>query len=152
MDSCGWDLENALNLFFSAPNVPSPINESPESNNQNGTQDVNESLLSAGSSSEVFATNAEFQGNGSLRNIRLRSASSSIADVDSYGRVDTKRQRRASHQDLRSVEFDAEDETISNDRILRFEQDEAYERSLAEDRAKEEMIRLEELRKMYFSS
>jgi hypothetical protein len=179
MDSCSWDLESALNIYFSsssaAPKISSgsPDNQRPEDEqltvpgNENSDQ-IGPQIVRAEQLSEYQNIDAGTEGFFPLRGSRNlsrsdadmgnsifeRSSSASLSSIRAArlrsvdDRIDFKKQRLSSTHDSQSKITMEKEAQILNDRILRFEQDEAYELSLAEDRAKDELRRLEELRKM----
>jgi hypothetical protein len=200
MKTCGWDVAQALNVFFSGPSVSYPSIERPENDHQvdhainitppksdtanasfsdlNITQDfVNDDAsetdevlkaairasLNDEASSRICtqggelppvrkeAPSTKFEPKAILRGSfgnepnpisRLRSA-----PTHDKRNTESSKHRRMSLENLDSRNSRVEEEKILADRFLRYDQDEEYELSLAQDRAKDEQRRFAELQK-----
>ena len=167
MDSCEWNLESALNLFFAATIRSDPLADGISRNRMTANRSLDESASLPNIRDEIRLPDSVEANEGRIvknstmedpasenrrlepslpSSCRLRSASALEASDDD-ARVDSRKQRRTSFRNPSCSSSGIQDQKLLDDRLLRLDQDEAYERSLAEDRAKEERRRMEIFRK-----
>jgi hypothetical protein len=198
LQTCGWNVAQALNVFFSGPSLPdssltttasdqplvdrvnnttSPISDTlhfnatqefvdDDSETDEGLKAaIRESLKDEISSvisnqgvrveplKREAATSPKLEPKTTLRGnepnpiSRLR-----FAPTNDKRSLDSTKHRRMSLENPESRSSRLEEEKILADRFLRYDQDEEYEMSLAQDRAKDEQRRITELQKRSYTT